>query len=1074
MEVIHLKRTFYCSQVVFAILLLAASAATMARAQSYHNVVNRRFATIGDGPQSALILDVKDAGDTAAVHQAALQKFRALLSSRRPALQRELAFMRRHRLVKSNVPFDFTTTILVRENGKLPAASRARLTRAPGGNTLTFNFPTTGTGAWDPSTVGDLQNLTNQVYAQVSQIMGPPLWNGTVNVLNLDPTLGKEDEPLGAVMIVNQNNVEIDFPTFSDTNTLVLALAQVVAQAFHGPYRLGYDAWELGMARAVAVVVGRTLLQPTSQFGESLGFYYTSDYDILNQPPLANNTFLPPSETSQPFNAATLSGMLIPRLQMASTAWLKVYIENSTFFSAFNAAYANAIATATQGAGVANNIPALVTLVNNIVPNVEMQPFFTWYAHQYVLDTSVTPGPKLYAYAEPTFPDTTSTPPTPAGAAVFLVYYQTTPAGDEQDLSGTVYPIYWDYTFSNRLNFQTGTSVIAISNGFGTVAPYFQNLGGSGSNPDEMRIAMDFPINNEYVRVYFPTAATGTEAQPSDFSGVVIGADSGTLGATFEGGGAETTPVAQGAFAASASNNVPSGFSKTQLLFTTSGSQPIQFQRNTAFNNTIGVAPIFQLVAPGQVVSLSHTFAAGPQMVSLPVRPLNTDLAAELGLTPGTALLAQWRGDTQIQANNPDQYMRYPSMPLYQPGYSFWSSLPAVVTTNVLGENMDVQQDVSVGLSYGWNQIGPPYSATVNVTTDLAFTDQGTLYPSLQTAQDPSNGIIAPGIFAFSSSGGYQDITSPSETGFPQNTLEPWQGYWIRVLVPEGVTLTYSTASSRAAHHGLRGGKATRVATAHPVRDPDVWRVPLTLQDEAGHTTTAVLGQSSRGADSFVPALDEASPPPFAGGATLGIRFPHPDWSTGFSPGGDFLTDIRRANTKSQWDVAVTVPAPNASYTLSWNGTATLPRNMHLTLVDTETGARQLMNSSSSYAFRAGSALTRHFQIVAEPHLAGHLFIRNVAVLTPRNTGGRAIRSMTISYELTADAEANIEILSAGRTVRHLVMGRAVTAGVNQMLWDLKDDQGRGLGTGTYLVSITARTPDGEQTRQVVPLLLTR
>jgi hypothetical protein len=251
--------------------------------------------------------------------------------------------------------------------------------------------------------------------------------------------------------------------------------------------------------------------------------------------------------------------------------------------------------------------------------------------------------------------------------------------------------------------------------------------------------------------------------------------------------------------------------------------------------------------------------------------------------------------------------------------------------------------------------------------------------------------------------------------------------------------------------------------------------VPLALRDSAGHATSAIFGQSSRGADSFVPSLDEASPPPFAGARALGIRFPHSDWDTGFgASGGDFLADIRRANTKSQWDVVVTVPAPNASYTLSWNGTATLPRNTRLTLVDTETGAHQMMSSSSSYMFRTGSTLTRHFQIVAEPHLVSHLFIRNVEVLAPRSAGGRAVRSMTISYELTADAEANVEILQAGHVVRHLVAGRAVTAGVNQMLWDLKDDRGVGLASGPYMVAITARTPDGEQTRQIVPMLLTR
>src|SRR5262249_17312164 len=252
-------------------------------------------------------------------------------------------------------------------------------------------------------------------------------------------------------------------------------------------------------------------------------FYYTPYYDLLNQPPLGNNTFSPPSKSDQPFVVNTLSGMLVPRLQMSSTAWLKCYIENPNFFVAFNTAYYAGYAA---NHNVANDVNALRGYAKQAVPNVEQQPFDTWFEQQFVLDTSVTPGPKLYAFSFPTFP--TSTSQNDSGAGIFLVYYRTfltsSGAGDEQDLDGTSSVIYWDYTFQNRLFLPTFDTV-TITKGFGTVAPYFTNIGGTAPYVDKMRIAMDFPVNNNYVRVNFPTSYTGTQDNPTDFSGVVVGTD---------------------------------------------------------------------------------------------------------------------------------------------------------------------------------------------------------------------------------------------------------------------------------------------------------------------------------------------------------------------------------------------------------------------------------------------------------------------------------------------------------------------------------------------------------------------
>jgi hypothetical protein len=1070
------------------VALIALSAIPGVQAQPvYRNIVNQKFRTVGNGPQSALIVDVDNLNDTVAVRRAVERRYETLTRARIPSLRDSLARMRQAGLIPRGLALDLVDTAILRSRGRL--ALPAPNGRARANNELTFTVPRVGDpkpgggnwteaeGAWTNTNIADIPQLVNLLYAELkTNVLGSPGWNGNVLILNKDPLLGTNGEVFGALLVVNGSDVQIWFPNFREFNTRFLAMAQVMAQAFHGPLIIGYDAWEKGMARAAALVALRDLL-PTLQappfnqtFNPSaLGFYYTPYYDQFNQPPLGNDTFSPPTKTQQPINATSLAGMLVPRLQMSSTAWLKCFIENAGFFKNFNAAYYAAVA-AQPGGNIPNDIGQLRNIAKGVLPTVEDLPFDQWYERQYILDTSVSVGPKLYVAYAPDLPATG----TDSGASFFVIYYDTFRAtngqGDERDRNGTIQVVYWDYQFQNRLalpSFET----VRIQNGFGSVAPFFNGIG--GSPPDQMRVAVDFPINNNYTRIYFPAGRSGTESAPNDFYGVVVGADTGNLSVTYDGGGTINTTVVQGAFGArGASGAVPNGFSRTRIRFTPTNAQgqasgpAIDFRRNTAFSNQFDIAPIFQLVVPGPVETLSRTFAVGPQMISLPIQPLSPDLAAVLGTQPNSTLLAQYRQDLA----GADKYLRYPSLPPYQPGYGLWSNFPFEVrANNIQGQRTDVLDALSIGLEFGWNMIGSPYNAPtnqLNVKTDLAFQYLGQDVLSLDDAV--RRGWVAAGVIGYSTASGYQDITTTEVQTFPRNILETWKGYWIRVLVTEGLTLTFSNPNSRAAR--ARSRSATRASVSN-VSDPGGWRVQLSLSDSEGNQTAAHFGQSRSGSERFTPALDVASPPVFARTANLAVRFAPKDGENN----AELLTDVRRSAAPAQWEFAVTVPQPEQTYTLTWNNTATLPRGMRLTLIDPVTGTRHLMNTSSGFSFRMGRGeTTRRFQIVADPRSLGRLRISNVTATAPPYAPGRAAPQMTISCELSGAAELRMEIRQGGRIVRRLAAGRAVASGVSQFVWDQRDDQGRVLPAGAYTLQITARTPEGEQTRAAVPILLTR
>ena len=122
----------------------------------------------------------------------------------------------------------------------------------------------------------------------------------------------------------------------------------------------------------------------------------------------------------------------------------------------------------------------------------------------------------------------------------------------------------------------------------------------------------------------------------------------------------------------------------------------------------------------------------------------------------------------------------------------------------------------------------------------------------------------------------------------------------------------------------------------------------------------------------------------------------------------------------------------------------------------------------------AKGVTTRNFQIAAEPGGAGKLRISNLSAGFPLLPNGRAAGKVTIAFEVSQGAETSVEISAFGRVVRHLNTGRAVSAGLNQMLWDLRDDHGVALPGGTYTLQVIARGAEGDVTRAVTPLLLTR
>ncbi len=1023
-----------------ALLLLFSTAAT---AQRYVNTVNNRFATVSSGPQSSLIVDVAGGASREAISQAVTRRVRDDWKARARVAGPQVAALRKAGILRGRGAVPVSTLVAVRQAGRLVLP--ARTTRQVGGGTITFSY--TGFSA---RTEDLLRQFVAVAYPRIQNLYGAPAWSGNVEVASLgdfDTGTGTDVQRLtfGTYDVTNNR---ILLPVYEFDESTLHAFLLLMIHAFHGPSFLEYDAWEFGFARAAASVIARdpSLVYqggvPVFQDASANNIYsLLKFYDVLNQPSLGNPTFFPPSQLNVSLTSSfSIGKMFLARTAMSGAAWLKVYVENPSFFRQFNEAYYGQL-NAGGTPGLAGNVPALRALAQNFAPNVEGQPFGAWYERQWVLDTSVSLGRKLYAFVLPSDPEDQAGQ-RQQSATIVLVYFNTKPNGDEDLLSGRAYATYYDVDNNQLfLNAESEQTVIAEGEGFLTTLRFAQ-----GDNSDNTWLAMSFHIGNETARTYLPQGTTG------DFQVVVLGAKTGRINVSQVVSGQTRTGSA----------DIRGGVAGVNLGMANNDLGATTVTVTDASNNVLGTARynagdgryIAILRLDGGTATVSRPFPAGMQLVSFPVRPLATDISAALGLPASSFLLSYYDPITR-------SYQTYgggATTPPIEPGRGYWlKALPpsggaSQITANLTGVSPSPETDLTVSLAFGWNLIGTPFSQDVPVSQlQVQYLQNGS-----QTWESAvANNLVTPDPFGFNAQLGYQAI--PLQGG----ALVPWQGYWVRVLVPSGITLIIPGTNNRGR---AQGGGVSRAGDSRAAR-PE-WAVRLRAKTSSATAplpvATATFGVAQNASAGFDNRWDRESPPAIV--PAVAIEFPHADWG---NAGGRYTADYRAAgSTNAVWDVAVSSPT-EGEVTLSWDGLGTVPRRTRLVLVDKTTGARTLLRGKSSYTFTATAGQSRAFQIRAESERSQALSISSIRMGATRG-GGRSI-----SYALSGPADVTIEVRTlGGKTLRKLSRGRAETPGLQTVHWDGRAENAAPLAVGAYLISITARGEDGATATQTRPVLM--
>ncbi len=603
-------------------------------------------------------------------------------------------------------------------------------------NQLTFRF-----SGWSAADQAALQAYLSNAYPKMRQVYGPPAFNLTVTIVQ-DTTI----HPLqGGVYNASTNEIRMapligNFPE----DTFVLCL--LVLHAFRDDAALYYDAWEDGMAGAAATVVQTMAgVAPGYDPVDPGPFYAWSVYECENQPALANSTFYPTSG---------FSGMLVWRIAMARTVWLKAWAEDNAFFNNFNQAYYAAYTARLPG-----DVPALKDVAATVLPQVEGMSFYDWFVRQYVLDTSVHTGLKLYTWNAP------------LEDAVILVteHYLTGAEGDEAPRAGTPRLIYWNYDFSLSLYSESGNVMPPISatgSGAGEtqLIPTFSSIGGA------QRITVQLDVNGLRGNYPYPYGVRGFNPGENNFWGAVMDGPTATLDVTGDYTRA-ALPAGRGVWGTIlGSGRLTPG--QITVLVTNPQGQKVERVLNVGWDGYTAFLP------GGGQAGLTHTFrrqGTGLVMMSLPVEPTETNAARLLGIDPARLLLARWDPTAPPDGG----YQIWPRLEPFAPGRGYWLKLYGEVTVNVQGLLPAENQVFPLGVALGWNMVGSPRRTPVAVS-DLQV-QIGTDDP-VPFADAISNGWLQQGFYSYdpvSNSYGMAD------------TLQPFVGYWLRCLMAGGVRVLF-------------------------------------------------------------------------------------------------------------------------------------------------------------------------------------------------------------------------------------------------------------------------------------------
>ncbi len=341
--------------------------------------------------------------------------------------------------------------------------------------------------------------------------------------------------------------------------------------------------------------------------------------------------------------------------------------------------------------------------------------------------------------------------------------------------------------------------------------------------------------------------------------------------------------------------------------------------------------------------------------------------------------------------------------------------------TLAIVDGQPLRGDVQVDLFKGWNIITDPYYdhpvdiANVEGCLPFAWTwEQGSGYRLV--AHLPNNAI---------------NVAADT-------MLRPWKGYFVKMTKDGQVTIKAQT-QAEVKPLALGGEKAVLIQ--------------VVARAEGAEDAVNICGVGDQ-------AFRLPNPPRMAG--SVDVYFVGDD-------GEPLAMDIRTGPVTQRWNLVVETDLPHTRVTVATPDLSRIPADCSVVLIDPATGAKTHLRTSAGYVFTTGANGARRKLILEVVPRSQTTLLTGV---TAQQVGGARV---VVTYQLTGPAAVTAKVLNiAGRVVRTLVTNRAETAGRHTIGWNMDNESGSPVPSGTYLFVLQAQTEDGQQVKVVRPLAVNR
>jgi hypothetical protein len=428
--------------------------------------------------------------------------------------------------------------------------------------------------------------------------------------------------------------------------------------------------------------------------------------------------------------------------------------------------------------------------------------------------------------------------------------------------------------------------------------------------------------------------------------------------------------------------------------------------------------------------TLNTAWAGGAyRLVSLPLVPTDSTAAGNFGDDLGAYSDSTWR----MFGYKPGA--GYVENPKLSSGYGYWLASAGDAGLDVIG--IPPEEFAYVPVESGWNLIGMPFDTTLELNKIMViWRDSSASHylpygdplvdsvfsQRLWSWNDPTNDLV--------NDNGQWDSLTPYN---PADSLRAWNGYAGYAVRP--CTLQISPL-------GVKGCQPKN-APAYDIS----WQAVLGVTSGKSSDSGIKIGVSPQAREKY-DRLDAEKPPFIA--STIKAYIPHQDWNRG--PCREYQYDFRPAADYIEWPLMIETAQADQPVVLNVQITGELGSGGYLYLLDRKKGKTFDLKTQKTIGFSGSQELA---VVYSSSPFDGRS-------LTPLTFGlGRMgpnpfIQRTTIDYQLPQAGLVNLAVYNiTGQRVRTLV-SQNLPPGYYSQVWDGRNDGGRALSAGVYIVRLNA------------------